>query len=102
MNGNSTCPLCKCTLISGPSVDKHHLIPKSRGGETTEPVHVVCHRKIHSTFSEADLSQYYYTWSRLREHSEIKKFVKWVKKQFNRDPEYIDVHRDTKERKRKR
>lgn len=96
------CPLCETEMVSGPSVDRHHLIPKCKKGVEAELCHVVCHRKIHSTLSEAELSQYWHTWDRLKEFPEIKKYIKWVQKKFKRDPEFIDVHRDTKHRKARR
>lgn len=96
------CPICGSDMVEGDSVDEHHLVPKSKRGKEKEPVHVVCHRKIHSSISEADLNHWWNTWERLRTHPDIAKFIPWVRKQFKRDPEYIDVHRDTKSRKRKR
>lgn len=96
------CPLCDKVMVDGPSVDRHHLIPKSKQGKNSDLCHVVCHRKIHSTLPENDLASHWNTWDRLRDHSEIKKYIKWVRKQFNRDPEYVDVHRDTTYRRKKR
>jgi len=95
------CPLCERILIKGTSVDAHHLIPRCQGGKGLPPedIHVVCHRKIHSTIPENELRQYYHTWERLLEHEQLKRFVSWVKK---KDPEYVDTHRDTKERSRRR
>lgn len=104
MNGKNLglCPLCGMKMIAGVSVDRHHLIPKSKKGTEAELCHVVCHRKIHSTLSEVELDTHWHTWNRLKDHEEIKKYIKWVRKQFRRDFEYIDVHKDTKERKRRR
>ena len=48
----STCPLCGRPLIPGPSVDEHHLRPRSQGGRDTVRMHRVCHSKIHSLFTE--------------------------------------------------
>ena len=89
-------------MVEGVSVDEHHLVPKSKKGKEKELVHVVCHRKLHSSISEGEMDNYWNTWPRLREHEAIAKFIPWVRKKFQRDPEFIDVHRDTKERKRKR
>ena len=100
MNIVGQCPLCGCDMVEGSSVDRHHLIPKCKDGTVAEPVHVVCHRKIHSTLSEHELDEYWNTWARLKSHPQLRKYIKWVRKQFARDPEYIDTHRDTKARKR--
>lgn len=95
------CPLCGRPMVSGPSVDGHHLVPQSKGGKgkDKELCHVICHRKIHSTISEGELSNYYNTWARLKDHHHMRRFIKWVRK---KDPEYIDSHRDTRERNRRR
>lgn len=96
------CPLCGMPMVKGKSIDRHHLVPKSMKGSNIDWCHVVCHRKIHSTFSESDLFGYWYTWERLRSSYEIQKYVCWAKKQFKRNPEFIDVHKDTKDRNIKR
>ena len=93
------CPLCDRIMIEGSSIDKHHLIPKSRGGKATEWLHLVCHRKIHSVFTESELAGYYHTWSRLRDHETIQKFIKWIQKKH---PEFVDRHKQTNNKKRKR
>lgn len=48
-------------------------------------MHVICHSKIHSLFSEAELARNYSTVEALLGHAEIDRFVKWVKK---RPPEF--------------
>ena len=73
-----------CNLCDRPlgdiSIDRHHLIPKARGGKEIVPLHKICHRKIHATFTEKQLEKYYNTFDRLREHEEIQNFIKWVSK----------------------
>lgn len=91
--------MCGRELIDGPSVDAHHLIPKSFKGRDTDLVHRICHQKLHSTFSEREMFNWYHTWERILDHPEIKKFVRWVQK---KDAEYYDISHDTKDRKRKR
>jgi hypothetical protein len=93
------CPLCDRDMIPGPSLDEHHLIPKTFKGKDLETCHKVCHNKIHATFSERELLNYYHTWERLRDHEEIQKFIKWVAK---KPPEYFDISKETKDRKSKR
>lgn len=96
------CPLCGMPMVEGPSLDRHHLIPKSKKGTEMELCHMVCHRKIHSVFTDWELMQHWHTWPRIRVHHEIVTFVKWVRKQFKRDPEFIDRHKQHKSRKRRR
>lgn len=94
------CPICKRELIDGPSVDDHHLVPKTFGGKDKIQIHKICHRKIHSLLTERELQHVYNTVDALLGHEEIQKFVRWVSK---KDPEYYDVSKDTKRiRRRKR
>lgn len=107
LNTISMCPICDREIIPGQSADTHHLLPKSRGTrdktayskENLIAIHLVCHMKVHHTFSENELYSYYNTPERIKEHPEIQKFIKWVSK---KDPTFIDKHKDTKDRKQKR
>lgn len=81
------------------SHNEHHLIPATFKGKIKVTLHKVCHAKLHHTFSEREMSQYYHTIERLLEHEEIEKFVKWVRKQPN---DFYSKNKDTKDRKRKR
>lgn len=74
------CPLCARSMVAGPSVNQHHLIPKSQRGTEQFHMHRICHHKLHATLSEKEMATYYHTWERLREHPEIAKFVAWVQK----------------------
>ncbi len=82
-----SCPLCGRPLIAGPSVDEHHLTPRSRGGKEKFLVHKICHRKIHQAISEKELAKNYASWESLRAHPEIAQFINWVKR---RPPQYMD------------
>lgn len=74
-------------MVLGPSIDEHHLVPKSHGGRAAQLVHRVCHRKIHSTFTESQLAGEYATWEALRAHPEIASFVRWLR---NKPAEFYD------------
>jgi len=52
--------------------------------------------------AENELMMHWHTWERLQGHEEIAKYVRWVRKQFGRDPEFIDRHKDTNDRRRRR
>ena len=69
-------------MISGPSVDRHHLVPKLKGGgrDGGDLVHRVCHGKIHSRWCERELRDDFNTWDAINSDPEIRKFVVWVKK----------------------
>jgi len=92
------CKLCGRPMPEG-SFNTHHLVPATFKGKETIDLHIVCHDKLHHTFSEREMFQWYNTIERIKEHEEIKKFVKWVKKQ---PPEFYAKHKDTRDRKRQR
>jgi hypothetical protein len=50
-------------MIKGKSLDRHHFVPKSQGGDANEWhwVHKVCHRKLHSLFTDKELAENYST-----------------------------------------
>jgi hypothetical protein len=43
------CWLCRRPL--GRWVERHHPVPRSRGGRETVPLHPICHRAIHANFT---------------------------------------------------
>jgi hypothetical protein len=71
------CPICERT-IPGSQRDAHHLVPKSKGGKTTEYLHRICHRQIHALFTETELATHLNTASALQAHPEMQKFISWV------------------------
>mgnify|MGYP001627153170 CR=1 FL=1 len=73
----SPCPLCGRPL-GDINVDRHHLVPKSFKGKEQFLIHKVCHRKIHSVFTERELLQTYHTWDALRGDADIRAFIDWV------------------------
>ena len=75
------CPLCGRSMFSGPSVDRHHWVPKSQGGDEWSWLHRVCHKKIHSVLSNAELATDYRDLALLRQHPEVEKFITWVRRQ---------------------
>ena len=83
------CPICGRQMVDGPSVDRHHWVPKLKGGREMSPIHRVCHKKIHALFSEAELARLYNTPEALRDHPEIARFVKWLAK---KPPEFNIRH----------
>ena len=83
----SHCALCGRPLVAGPSIDEHHLLPRSQGGRDKTPIHRVCHRKIHATLSEKELARGYASWDALRGHAEIADFIRWV---ANKPPTFYD------------
>jgi len=77
-NSSPLCPLCE-RLIPPSQADKHHLVPKSKGGRVTEVLHRACHRQIHMLFTEAELAKHYSTADDLLQNESVQKFVAWIK-----------------------
>lgn len=75
---NIVCPLCQRDL--GGIVEDHHLIPKTFKGKEKVRIHKICHRTIHSIYTERELEKYYYTIEYLLEREEMQRFVKWIQK----------------------
>ena len=92
------CPICERPLTKE-SANEHHLIPKTFKGKETVTLHRICHRKLHTVYSEREMLNQYNTIERLLENEDIRKFVKWVSK---KDPDYYDRSKDTNRRKSKR
>ena len=89
------CPLCERPIP--PRLEsRHHLIPKLKGGKhgPIAVLHTICHSKIHSLFSEAELARVYPTIEALRQNEEVIKFVRWVRK---RPPEFRSKNRSPRE-----
>ena len=76
---DAPCPLCGRALGTL-NIDRHHLIPRTFKGKEQFPIHKICHRKIHSAFTERELLQHYHTWEALRAHADIRSFIDWVAK----------------------
>lgn len=85
-------------MIEGPSIDEHHLIPKTFKGKEKVKLHRVCHSKIHSVFTERELLNHYHTIERLISHVEIQKFIKWVSK---KEPEFYTHNEQVSKKKRR-
>lgn len=84
-------------MIDGPSIDRHHWVPRSEGGGDWSTLHRICHKKIHSLFTENELAAVYNSAATLLAHPDIKTFVKWVRKQ---PPEIVGRHAKPARRRR--
>ena len=77
------CPLCS-REIPAALESRHHLVPKLKGGKTTEGnivvLHRACHDKVHAVFTEADLARNFASIESLLSDPEIAKFSKWIAK----------------------
>lgn len=77
------CPLCNREIP--PELEsRHHLVPKLKGGKTSDAnivvLHRPCHDKVHAVFTEAELARSYSTIEALLKHPDVHKFAQWIKK----------------------
>ena len=87
------CPICG--RASDDTLSEHHLIPKSKKGSKTVTLHSVCHSKIHSVFTNAELANWYNTIELIMEREEMQKFKKYMK---NKPANYKDSNRMSNKR----
>jgi hypothetical protein len=80
-------------MVSGGSVDRHHFVPRSEGGTSAVPLHRVCHRKLHSLWTERELAERFNTPEAIRAHPEIGRFVRWLRR---KPPEFWVATREAK------
>ncbi|MBH5323020.1 HNH endonuclease [Aurantiacibacter sediminis] len=73
---DALCWLCERPL--GRRVQQHHVVPKSKKGRETVPVHPICHRTIHAHFTNAELVRLNGKRAPLLENEEVAKFLRWI------------------------
>lgn len=83
------CPLCGRLILKGDSVDRHHWHPKSRGGREVGYLHRICHRRLHSLFTDKNLAAGLAMPDLVRRHPEMQEFIRWVWRQL---PERVVRH----------
>ncbi|HET6522374.1 MAG TPA: HNH endonuclease signature motif containing protein [Geminicoccaceae bacterium] len=74
------CPFCGRPLAEAPSVNRHHVVPRSEGGRETVRLHRICHRKLHSLWTERELARRFASLAAGREHPEMRAFIRWVQR----------------------
>ncbi len=70
------CALCHRPL--GSRVERHHRVPKSKGGTEMLPLHPICHRAIHAHVSNRELADEYADLDTLRGRADMQSFLKWI------------------------
>ena len=85
------CELCKRPDLL---LTRHHLIPRSQHNKSRTQRNFSrdamktdiallcrpCHSQVHRWFDNHELASYYRTIERLRQHSDVQKFIKWIEK----------------------
>ena len=77
MENEAICPLCTRPIPVGHE-SRHHLVPRSFRGRNTVNLHRICHRKIHSLFTERELAKRLHSIDALKAERDIRLFVDWV------------------------
>ena len=61
-------------------MNRHHLVPKLKGGTESFWIHRVCHAKIHSLWTEAELAREFNRFELIRDDERMRDFVAWVRR----------------------
>ena len=59
-------------------MDRHHLVPRTEGGREAVAIHRICHRKLHTLWSERELATRLSTPKAIRAEPAIRAFVRWL------------------------
>jgi len=74
--------LTLCSLCDRPTpeqyVEKHHIVPVSKGGKDTVKVCVACGDQIHQLFENRELK--YMSFEDLKNHPKVLTWINWIKK----------------------
>ncbi|MET0238379.1 MAG: HNH endonuclease [Sphingobium sp.] len=71
-----SCWLCRRPL--GRRVEWHHPVPKSKGGRERVPVHPICHRTLHASFTNGDLARFGAERDRIAADPAVGRFLAWI------------------------
>ena len=79
-------PVLPCPTCNRPNYHPtdHHLVPRSRGGKTTETLCRDCHKAIHALFSNKELEKTYNSVDALMAHEGFAKMIRFIAKQDGR------------------
>lgn len=72
------CPICGRPMVAGPSIDRHHWVPRTKGGRAATPVHLICHRMLHRLYSEKEMARTYNDPAVIRADPRLAPFLRWV------------------------
>jgi hypothetical protein len=63
--------------------EKHHLIPRAKGGKSTEYVCVDCGNQIHKLFTNNELKKDFNTIEKLKANDKVQTWIRWVQKKHD-------------------
>lgn len=84
------CWLCGRQL--GARTERHHPRPKSEGGRVTVPMHPICHRTLHASFTNKELAMMERSGERPADQPALRPFLRFL---ANKAP---DFHAPTRRR----
>ncbi|MCC2979424.1 MULTISPECIES: HNH endonuclease [unclassified Sphingomonas] len=73
-----------CGRLFGARVEWHHVVPKSKGGTQTAPVHPICHRAIHAAADNNTLARLA-DLEAVRALPAMSRFLRWI---ANKPPDF--------------
>ncbi len=76
------CELCGRRVSD---VSKHHLVPRSEGGELTVDLCGPCHKTLHSFFTNRTLARELSSLEAIREHPDVQRYLAWIRKRPDHD-----------------
>lgn len=77
------CELCGREAPSAVYMERHHLVPVSRGGKHKEKIWtcIDCGDQIHQLFTNRQLSEEYDSLEKIRQDPRVQTYIKWIRKQ---------------------
>lgn len=93
------CPICLRPMLAGGPVDRHHLLPKSRGGNEATLVHRICHRQIHALWTNRELENGLSDPQAIRSDPRMTPFLVWI---AGKHPDFYVRTAGNAERRRRR
>ncbi|OJY66977.1 MAG: HNH endonuclease [Sphingobium sp. 66-54] len=91
-NDSGFCWLCGRAL--GGRVERHHPVPRAKGGRAAVAVHPICHSALHAAFSNGELARIGEDATALRVAPALARFLRWI---ADKPP---DFHAPTQRRRR--
>jgi 5-methylcytosine-specific restriction endonuclease McrA len=80
MEQETRCPLCERIIPDGRYLEKHHLVPRAKGGKETEFLCIDCGNQVHELFTNNELRDVYNTIEALKKDERVWRWIKWVSK----------------------
>ena len=74
---------CELCLREAQQYTVHHLVPRAEGGKFGPRTRLcaTCHRQLHAMFTEATLAKEFNSLDSIRNHPEMRGYLRWARKQ---------------------